>query len=200
MLSAPNPGATVATVRISPMSVARRAVIAAAVVAAFAGCSDDHKQDAVSPHTGVNSCPTKAARKVASFVGPVVGDGPVYAGAVGRDATVTYGPPPKHHASFAGRAWGGSKVLWVVAPSYQGSIRIRGHLVDGKESVRFGTSRVPNRVLRLSGAGARSPGQGRWRGFPSTVRLHAPGCYALQIDGRGFSQRIVVRAVREYTA
>ncbi len=168
-------------------------VLVGALGACSTGKSEFTRPASTRSGTDRSGCATGVARKVAPFVGPVVGKGPVYAGAVGA-ATVQVEYPPSPRSGFAGSDWTGAKILWVVAPAYKGPIRIRGHQVHGTEILRFGGARFPVAVLRLSGEGARAPGQRDWRGFPSYVRLRAVGCYALQIEGDGFSQKILLRA------
>lgn len=60
---------------------------------------------------------------------------------------------------FAGRKWDGQKVLWVAAPSYEGSVLIRGRQWDGSHAIGFGPGAVPIADLQLRAAGATSPGE-----------------------------------------
>jgi hypothetical protein len=50
---------------------------------------------------------------------------------------------------------------------------------------------VPSPRLRPHGA---DNWTGEWRNFHSYTRLRAPGCYAYQVDGAGFSDSIVFKA------
>jgi hypothetical protein len=102
-------------------------------------------------------------------------------------------PPTPKNTLFGGSDWGGQKVLWVVDPSYHGSVLIRGRRLDGTEPVRFDGGREPARQLRL----LPPPGNttGGWANYPSYTRLRAAGCYGYQIDGSSFSKVIVFRAV-----
>ncbi len=89
--------------------------------------------------------------------------------------------------------WFAFKTTWVVAPSYQGPIIVRGKRIDG-----------PGRVALLGGA---SPGPlvvppgptindySRNRTAPVGTYVSGPGCVAFQIDGKGFDEHIVVNAV-----
>jgi hypothetical protein len=92
---------------------------------------------------------------------------------------------------FRGR-WGGQKVLWWAHPRYRGPVLIRGGRLDAPGRVRFERGALPPLELRIP---RRADPLARGRGRPSYTRLRVPGCYAYQIDGLGFSRRIVFRAV-----
>ena len=89
--------------------------------------------------------------------------------------------------------WLAFKSLWVVAPSYQGPLLVRARRID-----------APGRVELLSGA---SPGPlvvppgptindfSRTRTAPVGTYVSGPGCFAFQIDGKGFAESIVLSAV-----
>lgn len=132
-------------------------------------------------------CPVSTAPTVASFVGPLVGSGPVYA-ALALDGSGALGfvyPPPRTGRDlFAGSEWGGEKVPLFAAPSYRGPVLIRGRQLDGPHAVGFGGDRVPIAELQLLAAGAFSPGEPKgWREWPSYTRLRAGGYYTYQVDG-----------------
>ena len=127
--------------------------------------------------------------------GKGIGPGPVYP--IGR--SVLRFPYPPQPASVFGSEWGGTKVLWFVAPRYRGPVLIRGRKLDEPVELRFDRGAVPPAELRIA-AGARG---GHPPGFrlvgqryrPSYTRLREPGCYAYQVDGISFSRVIVFRAV-----
>jgi hypothetical protein len=122
------------------------------------------------------------------FVGTAWGRGPAYPGGLGNEKPVLiYAYPPNPKSEFAGSAWSGQKVLWMVAPSYRGRILIRGRQLDGPNELRFNRGLVPPRELRLVGRG---PGTGT----PSYTRVRADGCYGYQLDGKRFSRVIVFEA------
>jgi len=143
-------------------------------------------------------CPVSRSRSLGGFVGPGLGDGPIYP--VGLDAGgvlhFRYAPPSSGTNLFGGSRWGGQKVLWVGAASYRGPVLIRGRELDGPRVVGFGPDRVPVAEMQLLAAGASSSGEPEgWREWPSFTRLLAGGCYAYQVDGTSFSSVIVFRAV-----
>jgi hypothetical protein len=96
-----------------------------------------------------------------------------------------------------GGVWAGGKVFWYVRPSYQGRILIRGRRLDGPEWLRFNGRRLPPRELRIEVHETvvwqgQPPGS---RGVPSSLRVPAPGCYAVQIDGTTFSRVVVFTVI-----
>jgi hypothetical protein len=128
----------------------------------------------------------------AQFPGsPGVGRGPVYPGLGSTNGVLTATPDTQY-----GGPWAGQKVFWYVRPSYRGRALIRGRRLDGPQRLGFNGARLPARELRIDrgvsvGWDAQPPGS---RGIPSGVRVRAPGCYGVQIDGKSFS-RVVVFAV-----
>jgi hypothetical protein len=85
--------------------------------------------------------------------------------------------------------WDGTKLLWTV-PHYRGPYIVRGRQLDGPGVLRF--DQGPNwsgklhSELRLVGPYADLN--------PAATFLRGPGCYAYQVDGRGFSYTIVFQA------
>jgi hypothetical protein len=131
-----------------------------------------------------------------------IGAGPAFPIGFGQPGSVLEFVPAASGTAFANSAWGGQKVLWLVAPAYRGPVLIRGRRLDGSQLVRFEGSgmRIPPSELRIP-AGATlngNPGVGdvgqRYR--PSYTRLLVPGCYAYQIDGTTFSRVVVFHAAR----
>jgi hypothetical protein len=126
-------------------------------------------------------------------VGRGIGPGPVYPvhyDPRGPDLNVVslpFPPPPGYFAE--GSQWNGWKHVWVVRSAYQGPVLIRGRQLDGANDVRFGTEIVPPPQHRLPA----TPHQlaGRFRFERTFSRVHAPGCYAYQIDGTTFSYLVV---------
>jgi hypothetical protein len=129
--------------------------------------------------------------RVNIFGGSGIGRGPVYPGLGGSGGRVYARPDVQY-----GGIWAGGKVFWYVRASYQGRILIRGRRLDGPQWLRFNGRRVPPRELRIGPhetvAWEGQPPESR--GVPSRVRVRAPGCYGVQIDGTTFS-RIVVFSV-----
>ena len=133
-------------------------------------------------------CPRDAGRKVSPHFGPASGDGPVYP-TLGPDAVLGL------EGAREEGGWFYAKVLWFATPDYAGPVLVRGRRLDAPGELRFGEGAAPAAELRLTGGGtvAGAPG---WRHWPSYTRLWAPGCYAYQVDGDGFSTVVVFQAVQ----
>lgn len=120
-----------------------------------------------------------------------IGRGPVYPGLGGMGGRLTATPDTQY-----GGPWAGGKVFWYVKPSYSGRVLIRGRRLGHRQRLGFNGAAVPNQELRIE-PGMTVSWQGQppgSRGVPSSVRVRAPGCYGVQIDGTSFS-RVVVFAV-----
>jgi hypothetical protein len=133
-------------------------------------------------------CPRTKGRELSAEFAPGLGPGPAYPVGVGTDGMLDELQPPER---FESKEWGGQKVLWVVEPSYDGPVLIRGRQLDGPNEVRFDEGDVPSKQIWMPAEDA--PDE-RWRERPSYTRLHAPGCYAYQVDGPDFSVVVVFEA------
>jgi hypothetical protein len=117
---------------------------------------------------------------------PAFGPGPAYPtlGSDGGRAVFRYGIGWTPY-----EGWEGSKLLWTV-PGYNGPYVVRGQQLDGPNELEF--DQGPNWTnklhteLRLVGPYSRLN--------PAATYLRVPGCYAYQVDGRGFSYLIVFEA------
>jgi hypothetical protein len=126
------------------------------------------------------------------FGGSGLGRGPVYP-SLGNMGGTLYAEP---ESQYGGR-WAGGKLFWYVRPTYRGRVLIRGRRLDGPQRLGFNGQKLPDRELRIEPGDSASwegqpPGS---RGVPSDVRVLAPGCYGVQIDGRNFS-RVAVFTVQ----
>jgi hypothetical protein len=181
-------------------SVALLVLAAAAVVAVPAAHSDSgvdwtalHRPLQLPSFTAGQPCPTSApAPEITGAkygVGGAVGTGPVYA-LTGAAAVVTGYRP----AEWGRGPWAGQKVLWFVRPDYAGPVLIRGRRLGGWQWLRFDRGSKPADEIRIEpGETVTWSGQAAGsRGRPSYVRVRAPGCYAVQIDGTTFSTVAVI--------
>jgi hypothetical protein len=120
------------------------------------------------------------------WAGAAWGPGPAYPVGLADGPILYYLDPIPRSSVFFGSPWFGNKVLWFVDRSvYRGPVLIRGRRLDGPHLLRFDDGRTPPRELRISAT---------TRQNPSYTRVSAPGCYAYQVDGLGFSYAIVFRA------
>jgi hypothetical protein len=117
-----------------------------------------------------------------------IGRGPVYPGLGGSGGHLNATPDEQY-----GGHWAGGKVFWYVLPSYRRRVLIRGHRLDGPQSLGFNGRRLPLPELRIQPSDTVSwqgqpPGS---RGIASSVRVRASGCYGVQIDGTTFSRVVI---------
>jgi hypothetical protein len=155
-----------------------------------------HQRPIHIPHLNAGEpCPVSRPRTLSPAFAPGLGDGPVYPVGFAKRSVLAFEYPPPKNSLFAGSEWGGQKVLWVSNPSYDGAILIRGHQLDGANPVRFGQGDITLLNELAFRRGEADNLTGAWRNFPSYTRLRAGGCYAYQVDGAGFSDIVVFRAV-----
>jgi hypothetical protein len=136
-------------------------------------------------------CPVSALHPITtpSFGGVALGTGPARPlAAAPMDAT---------HGILLGtgqrEGWYGFKTLWFTEPSYQGPVRIRGARIDAPGSIAFGEG--PDLAELIFPPGPTLNGRDGWRTAPGGTYVKLSGCYAWQVDGVGFSNIIIFRAV-----
>jgi len=128
-------------------------------------------------------------------VGPQRERGPVYAALPEGAPRIVFlrGLP-----ALGDSRWHVIRTLWISRPDYHGPVLVRGGRLDQAGSLGFGARLPPSASLRLpagewpptTGLGAREGGSARragWRVTEVPTLLRAPGCYAFQVDGVGFS-------------
>ena len=127
-------------------------------------------------------------------VGPRERYGPVYAG-------LTEGAPRIVFLSLlptlGDTRWRLVRTLWISRPSYEGPVLVRAGRLDRRGVIGFGEELPPRSTLRLpaggwprTGFGSREGGsavRAGWRVTSVPTLVGAPGCYAFQVDGLGFS-------------
>ena len=106
--------------------------------------------------------------------------------------TVTFRYPAQRGSAAYGSPWSGVAVSWKVRPGYRGPLLIRGRQLDGPNLLRFEVGQIPS-TARWVPAGKNAAA----RIVRSSTRIPAPGCYAYQVDGLGFSRVIVFVAKLE---
>lgn len=136
-------------------------------------------------------CPITAAQKLAAVYGRVQGRGPVYPVSSGR-LKVPF--PVPSNSIWAGSSFSGFKVRWIVSRGYAGPVLVRGFAWRGDAPVKFDDQLRPFLFSR-----GYTPSREQWHEYATWhyLRFRRPGCYAVQIDGRGFSRIVVFRVLRE---
>ena len=89
--------------------------------------------------------------------------------------------------------WLSFKTLWFSDPTYQGPWHVSGARIDGAGPIAFGERPEVSEILIPPFPTVN--GTDGYREAPGGTFVQAPGCYAWQIDGVGFSYVIVVSAV-----
>jgi hypothetical protein len=95
----------------------------------------------------------------------------------------------------SGSQWLAASVTWTAAANYTGPVLIRGEMLGGG-ALGFGTGATPYDELQLLDAGKGAPRvAGGGRAWVTSTRIRSGGCYVYQVDGTGFSELVVFRAV-----
>lgn len=135
-------------------------------------------------------CVAAPGKQVAPELGPALGDGPVYMVGYGTEGMTSI---------YNGREDGGwyyLKTIWTAPPNFYGAFLLRGRQVDGPNEVRFSedTTDTPalHAVFSSDNAGSEASG---WLPWINYVRVRAPGCYGVQVDGLNFSEVIRFRVL-----
>lgn len=154
------------------------------------------------------ACPVSATQRFAAAAGfteafDAVGPGPMYFASPSADVQMGRGQGGAAHGS----RWLEQKVIWVVDRSYVGGLLLRGRRIDGPGELRFLHYLDAVGYTGGAGDGKRHPELAYVRGglssarsdsvssYPSGIFVDKPGCYAVQVDGVGFSETIVFRAL-----
>lgn len=140
-------------------------------------------------HPGQRCPASRGARfNTSQFGGIALGTGPVrvLAGSTRRGIAELINPtsvPP----------WLALKTLWFSLPAYQGPFVIRATRLDRPGPAALGEG--PGVVPLVIPPGPTLNTFVGYRTVPGGLWVKSPGCYAWQVDGVGFSEIIVVRAV-----
>jgi hypothetical protein len=95
----------------------------------------------------------------------------------------------------SGSQWLEAEVTWTAVGGYTGPLLIRGEMLGGG-ALGFGTGTVPYDELQLLDAGQGAPRvTGGGRAWIAATRIRSGGCYAYQVDGIGFREVVLFRAV-----
>lgn len=150
-----------------------------------------------------------------AFVGGVLGHGPVRV-LVGDAGDVPHGHAELGRTAAAG--WYALFTVWFAMPSYNGPFVVRGTRLGARGPIEVSSGdggQAPGSGPLVVHAGPtintfdiywrhvrlRDPVTGRlvpaligygYRTQPTGTWVRSPGCYAWQVDGRGFSENLVV--------
>lgn len=139
------------------------------------------------------ACPRQTPQLITERFGSALGAGPVYAAGFATSGTLGFLDPPPASSLFARSDWNGAKVLWFIAPTYTGPVRIRGGRIDASGELRFDQDQPLASDIHIAAMSAQETPN--WRDRPSFTRFQSAGCYAYQVDGEDFSYTIVFEAV-----
>ncbi len=95
--------------------------------------------------------------------------------------------------------WQALKTHFFTSPAYQGPVLIRAQRLDRSGPIALGPTPTEAAPLLVPSGPAANELAG-WREFPYSTFVKAPGCYAWQVDGRMFSEIIVVRMLPKLRA
>lgn len=122
----------------------------------------------------------------------VVGHGPVLLVAVAGHGqarlSIAHSAPDK-------LGWRGQKTPWLVRTSYRGPVTVTAHRIDRPGKVRLAYvygQHLPKLVFPHDNY---APPVNGYYGLPSDALFRSTGCYAFNVSGRGFAERLVVRVV-----
>jgi hypothetical protein len=140
-------------------------------------------------------CPVSRPHSVTHRIAPVLGSGPVYFAAGAYNAadrsTMLVNDGPGSWA--AGTGWGVAKAPIVKRKTFRQPLLLRGGRLDGTGELGFsGHGHRPFAALQLWSRVRDAP-IGKFQSIGLAAWAVNSGCYALQIDGRTFSEVIVFR-------
>lgn len=169
-------------------------------------------------------CPVSSGEAVSSsfFVGDALGHGPVRV-LLGDEGDILRGRVALSMPPASG--WYGIQTLWFAMPRYDGPFVVRGARLGKRGPIEVQPGENGYDAGQVPGSGplvvARGPTSntfyttwraahvrdavtgrmvtvltgGGYRTVPGSTWIRSPGCYAWQVDGRGFSETIVMDAV-----
>jgi hypothetical protein len=98
--------------------------------------------------------------------------------------------------------WYALETLWIAMPGYSGPFVVRAARLGARGPIEVqpgGTGLGPGSSRLIVAAGPTSNTLDGYRTVPGSTWVKSPGCYAWQIDGRGFSNIVVVDAMAPAT-
>jgi len=146
-------------------------------------------------------CPVSTGSKLDNsyFTGTALGRGPVRVLLADRGdvlrGRVDLGASAAHR-------WSALQTLWIAMPRYSGAFVVRAARVGAPRPIEVQASQTglsPGSGPLVVAEGSTSNSQDGYRTVPGSTWVRSPGCYAWQVDGRGFSEIVVVDAMASTT-
>jgi hypothetical protein len=94
--------------------------------------------------------------------------------------------------------WFALQTLWFAMPGYHGPFVVRAARLGARGPIEVqpgGTGLTPGSGPLVVASGATIDTQDGYRTVPGSTWVRSPGCYAWQVDGRHFSEDIVLDAL-----
>lgn len=147
------------------------------------------------------TCPVSKGSTVATaaFTGAALGSGPV------RVLLADRGDVRRGRVDLGATAipgWSALQTLWIAMPGYNGPFVVRAARLGSRGPIEVQASDTglsPGSGPLVVPAGPTQNSQAGYRTVPGSTWVKSPGCYAWQVDGRGFSEVVVVDATASMT-
>ncbi len=138
------------------------------------------------------SCPASPGTTFHTFFnGIALGSGPVRV-LVGNRGDLLRGRVDVGTTQIPG--WSALQTLWFSMPGYDGPFVVRAKNLNGTSPIEVQYGSSPGSGPLVVPAGPTLNTQDGYRTVPGGTWVTSPGCYAWQVDGRNFSEIIVVDA------
>jgi hypothetical protein len=139
-------------------------------------------------------CPRTPANRVSPPWGFALDDGtPPYPVAyLDADGSVRY-----RQTEVNADGWLYHKTIWIAPVAFRGRVLVRGGRLRTPLRLKFSAgepARLASRELRLTFQGSEFEAGWQEALGPRYTLIHAPGCYAFQVDGNDFSKTLVFSA------
>jgi hypothetical protein len=140
-------------------------------------------------------CPASSGSTFDSyFAGVALGSGPVRVLLADR-GNIVRGRVDLGASEAPG--WSALQTLWFAMPGYDGPFVVRAAPLGARGPIEVQSDQTglrPGSGPLVVAAGPTTNTQDGYRTVPGSTWVRSPGCYAWQIDGRGFSEIVVADA------
>jgi hypothetical protein len=143
------------------------------------------------------SCPASRGTTIANsyFDGVAIGKGPVRV-LIANGGDLLHGRADLGTTEVPG--WFALQTLWLTTPGYDGPFVVRAERLGGRGPIEVqpgGSGLEPGTGPLVVPTGPTANTRDGYRTVPGSTWVTSSGCYAWQVDGRNFSEIIVVDAV-----